>query len=208
MTGATSLRVRRGLARLAAGLTIGVVLVGCAGPVGTKQSDPTVVLRELGRSATTSGEPTWQTRNALLEQGLLLEFEERPEQALAALHQAMVAAGGDVDLLFALAELSFLHGQHTAQPAWELAAAVYAYAFLFPEGSGAAPGRFDPRLRIAAEWKPADLAAVSGLIAARRLSLDGLITHRAPARDAETAYRTAFTDPACLKMVLDWREVR
>ena len=151
MTGPTSLRVRRGLARLAAGLTVGLVLVGCAGPVGTKQSDPTVVLRELGRSATTSGEPTWQTRNVLLEQGLLLEFEERPEQALAALHQAMVAAGGDVDLLFALAELSFLHGQQTAQPAWELAAAVYAYAFLFPEGSGAAPGRFDPRLRIAAD---------------------------------------------------------
>jgi 3-hydroxyethyl bacteriochlorophyllide a dehydrogenase len=66
----------------------------------------------------------------------------------------------------------------------------------------------EARLRIAAEWKPADLAAVSALIAARRLSLDGLITHRAPARDAEAAYRTAFTDPACLKMVLDWREVQ
>jgi 3-hydroxyethyl bacteriochlorophyllide a dehydrogenase len=66
----------------------------------------------------------------------------------------------------------------------------------------------EARLRIAAEWKPADLAAVSALIAAHRLSLDGLITHRAPAREAEAAYRTAFTDPACLKMVLDWREVQ
>jgi 3-hydroxyethyl bacteriochlorophyllide a dehydrogenase len=66
----------------------------------------------------------------------------------------------------------------------------------------------EARLRIAAEWKPADLAAVSALIAARRLSLDGLITHRVPAREAEAAYRTAFTDPACLKMVLDWREVQ
>lgn len=61
----------------------------------------------------------------------------------------------------------------------------------------------EARLRVAAEWKPADLAAVGALIAARRLALDGLITHRAPARDAEAAYRTAFTDPACLKMVLD-----
>jgi 3-hydroxyethyl bacteriochlorophyllide a dehydrogenase len=66
----------------------------------------------------------------------------------------------------------------------------------------------EARLRIAAEWKPADLVSVSALIAAHRLSLDGLITHRAPARDAEAAYRTAFTDPACLKMVLDWREVQ
>jgi 3-hydroxyethyl bacteriochlorophyllide a dehydrogenase len=66
----------------------------------------------------------------------------------------------------------------------------------------------EARFRIAAEWKPADLASVSALIAAQRLSLGELITHRAPARDAEAAYRTAFTDPACLKMVLDWREVQ
>ena len=37
------------------------------------------------------------------------------------------------------------------------------------------------------------------------LSLDGLITHRRDARDADAAYRTAFADPACLKMILDWR---
>ncbi|GIX09019.1 chlorophyll synthesis pathway protein BchC [Elioraea sp.] len=66
----------------------------------------------------------------------------------------------------------------------------------------------ETRIRVAAEWKAADLAAVGALIAARRLALDGLITHRLPAREAEAAYRTAFTDPACLKMVLDWREVQ
>jgi hypothetical protein len=63
----------------------------------------------------------------------------------------MVAAGGDPDLLFALAELTFLHGQATTKPDYHLAAAVYAYAFLFPEGTGWAPGRFDLRLRIAAD---------------------------------------------------------
>jgi bacteriochlorophyllide a dehydrogenase len=31
-----------------------------------------------------------------------------------------------------------------------------------------------------------------------------LITHRALAADAVVAYATAFTDPACLKMILDW----
>lgn len=61
------------------------------------------------------------------------------------------------------------------------------------------------RLRIAAEWQPTDLAAVTALVDSGRLSLDGLITHRAPAADARHAYETAFTDPACLKMVLDWR---
>jgi bacteriochlorophyllide a dehydrogenase len=63
----------------------------------------------------------------------------------------------------------------------------------------------EARLRIAAEWKPSDLAAVNHLVAAGALSLDGLISHRAAAKDAPSAYRTAFEQPDCLKMVLDWR---
>jgi pimeloyl-ACP methyl ester carboxylesterase len=137
-----------------------LVLAACAGPVGTNRADPKVVLRDLGRSATTTGEPTWQTRNALLEQGLLADFEERPEQTLATLHETMISTGGDPDLLFALAELSFLHGQTAAKPSYRLAGAIYAYAYLFPEGSGGAPGRFDPRLRIAADLYNWALAAV------------------------------------------------
>jgi 3-hydroxyethyl bacteriochlorophyllide a dehydrogenase len=64
----------------------------------------------------------------------------------------------------------------------------------------------EARLRVAAEWQPADLAAVRALVEAGKLSLDGLITHRERAARAALAYRTAFDDPACLKMVLDWSE--
>ncbi len=63
----------------------------------------------------------------------------------------------------------------------------------------------EARIRVAAQWQPADLQAVRALVESSRLSLDGLITHRAPADDANDAYRTAFSDPRCLKMVLDWR---
>jgi bacteriochlorophyllide a dehydrogenase len=62
------------------------------------------------------------------------------------------------------------------------------------------------RLRIASEWQPADLEATRRLMDEGRLSLDGLITHRAPADEAATAYATAFTDPTCLKMILDWSD--
>ena len=63
----------------------------------------------------------------------------------------------------------------------------------------------EARMRVAAQWQPSDMAAVTRLIAAGRLSLDGLITHRQPVAQAPDAYRTAFSDPACLKMILDWR---
>ena len=63
----------------------------------------------------------------------------------------------------------------------------------------------EARIRVAAEWKTADLVAVRDLAESGRLSLDGLITHRQEAMQADAAYRTAFGDPTCLKMVLDWR---
>lgn len=60
-------------------------------------------------------------------------------------------------------------------------------------------------IRAAAEWQRPDLLAVKELAESGRLSLDDLITHRDVAEHATDAYRTAFGDAACLKMVLDWR---
>ena len=63
----------------------------------------------------------------------------------------------------------------------------------------------EARIRVAAQWQPSDLTAVRDMAESGRLSLDGLITHRHDALSADAAYRTAFGDPACLKMTLDWR---
>ncbi len=63
----------------------------------------------------------------------------------------------------------------------------------------------EARFRVAAEWRAPDLTAVARLIESGALSLDGLITHVRSAEDAPFAYPTAFNDPSCLKMVLDWR---
>ena len=64
----------------------------------------------------------------------------------------------------------------------------------------------EARIRVAAQWQQADLIAVRDMAEAGTLSLDGLITHRHDALAADAAYRTAFGDPACLKMTLDWRD--
>lgn len=65
----------------------------------------------------------------------------------------------------------------------------------------------EARLRVAAEWNPADMIATRALVESGTLSLSGLVTHTRPAAEAAEAYQTAFTDPACLKMILDWSQV-
>jgi len=62
----------------------------------------------------------------------------------------------------------------------------------------------EARFRVAAEWQRDDLIATRALVESGALSLADLITHQAPAKDAPAAYRTAFEDPACLKMILNW----
>ncbi len=74
------------------------------------------------------------------------------------------------------------------------------------------PARFDfppafmreVRLRICAEWLPADLQAVAAMVNDGSLSLDGLITHHQPVANSAAAYAQAFSDDSCLKMILDW----
>ena len=67
--------------------------------------------------------------------------------------------------------------------------------------------RRELRIRIATEFQPDDLATSLALVGSGRLSLEGLVTHKVPASEAPTAYGQAFSDPNCLKMVFDWRDI-
>lgn len=64
----------------------------------------------------------------------------------------------------------------------------------------------EARFRIAAEWNKDDLTATRALVESGALSLGGLITHTSKAADAPGAYEAAFSDPACLKMMLNWKD--
>jgi len=63
----------------------------------------------------------------------------------------------------------------------------------------------EAHISVAAQWQASDLASVKEMVENGQLCLDGLITHRRAAAQAEGAYHTAFGDPGCLKMILDWR---
>jgi hypothetical protein len=135
-------------ALLVAALCLG--LGACGGPVRAVRVERTVAHRDLTRSVVTTGELSWATRDVLLERGLYDVFASHPEVAIAWLHRAMMEAHGDGDLLHALAETSYLHGQAAGRREYQLAATVYAYALLFPD-DGPRLGPFDPRFRSAAD---------------------------------------------------------
>ena len=62
----------------------------------------------------------------------------------------------------------------------------------------------EAKIAIAAEWQHADMGAALSLVQSNDVSLSGLITHRASPNQARDAYRTAFEDASCLKMILEW----
>ena len=51
------------------------------------------------------------------------------------------------------------------------------------------------------------MLATRDLVEGGALSLGGLITHAAGSERADKAYPTAFNDPGCLKMILDWKDI-
>ncbi|MEI7768823.1 MAG: zinc-binding dehydrogenase [Chloroflexales bacterium] len=65
----------------------------------------------------------------------------------------------------------------------------------------------EAQLLIAREWQfgtDGDLPRVRDLIASGELDVRGLLTHRVPLDRIQAAYRLAFEDPACLKVVVEW----
>jgi 3-hydroxyethyl bacteriochlorophyllide a dehydrogenase len=62
----------------------------------------------------------------------------------------------------------------------------------------------EAQIRAAAQWKKHDLLAVTRMVESGQLSLDGMITHTYKLGQALQAYEVAFSDPLCLKMMLDW----
>ena len=121
---------------------------GCATPVGVKRTSEQAVYRQLTASVLTSGKPSAYSMQFLERLSLFDEYKRDPKRALAKLHQGL---GGldEHDRMFALSELSYAYARKHHDQSYFLAAALYAYMFLFPDDAGTAPIPYDPRLRLA-----------------------------------------------------------
>src|SRR5262245_3076227 len=127
--------------RTRAAIAVLALLGGCGVPVTVQREDARTVHRELTRNVLTAGEVRDATRNVLFQWELFDAFNDQPAAALVKLHGIVVAGKGTADDIFALAELSFLHAESSGQRPYYLAAAVYAWAFLFPNGADTPPLR-------------------------------------------------------------------
>lgn len=155
-----------------------------------------VMGRLLARMTVISGapEPTvWETQAVRMDgaEGYkVLHPDDDPRKD----YQAIYDVSGDSDLLDKLISRLAPGGEVVLAGFYKKDLHFsYAQAFLR-----------EAQIRTAAEWKRADLLAVTELVNTGRLSLDGLITHHQSPRQALAAYEVAFGDPLCLKMILDW----
>jgi pimeloyl-ACP methyl ester carboxylesterase len=128
-----------------------LLLSGCATPIQVVRLDPTDVERELDSNVISTGRLSEFTLIVLHREDLSEYFQDYPDAAIAILYRMVAAGKSSPDTLFALAEMSFHRAEETGQHAYFLAAAVYAYAFLFPEDAKQRPSAFDPRFRTACD---------------------------------------------------------
>jgi pimeloyl-ACP methyl ester carboxylesterase len=114
--------------------------------------DPVAVQRDLTRSILSSDTLSAPTRNSLFLNDLQGRWQDDPRGAIAVLNAKVVAQSKPRrDDVFALAELSFAYAEQANDPAYDRAAAVYAWFFLFATDEETPVVPFDLRTRVAAD---------------------------------------------------------
>jgi pimeloyl-ACP methyl ester carboxylesterase len=131
-----------------------VVLTGCVAPIGADKTTPALAYRQTHENPVGHGQPSPQTRTVLHRFEQVERFEKSPDDVLQKILQKAVETR-DRDLLFALSELNYLAAEklrHSVKK-WEerdardyyLASALFAWLFLFGDGSAELPNVFDER---------------------------------------------------------------
>ncbi len=148
-------------AALVPALALAVIVAGCAGrPMGADKVSPRIAYAQVEENALSSSRPSAATISLIHQYDLDKLAADRPDEAVRRLHELALSTG-DRNLLFALAELSYVAGERIrgSLKAWEprdarnfyLGSAVYAYLFLFGDAATNMPSPFDRRFRIACD---------------------------------------------------------
>lgn len=158
------------------------LVAGCQSPhvVQVRANRHESVFHDLQQNLVTAQGPSARTEQLLRRLDLSGKFRRDPLEVLALLDRECRAEPSP-DIVFALAELSFLTGKRL-QPlnkrvATSLygATVAYAYFYLFDEEVGTLPDAYDPRFRLACDLYNNALARCIRLTQSREIRLDDAI---------------------------------
>ncbi|HBK06306.1 MAG TPA: alpha/beta hydrolase [Acetobacteraceae bacterium] len=134
-------------------LALLLVVTACSDPVSVQRVDLRTAYDTINRTALSGNTLSDATRIVLRRNALLDAFASYPDAVIDALRGQAIARGMPWDDLFALAELNYFRGRQTASKPHLLAAALYAYAVLFPGDNVAdRPGPYTSQFRQAANF--------------------------------------------------------
>ena len=136
-----------------------LILVGCRAPIGADRTSTRMAYQALTRNAL-KRDISDASFVVLHRYDLTEAFQKHPEEVLQQLHEH-ACEDNRRDLLFALAELNYLHGEmlHRSVKPWEpgraadffLGSAVYSWFYLLGDGEEPLPNPYDRRFRVSCD---------------------------------------------------------
>jgi pimeloyl-ACP methyl ester carboxylesterase len=159
---------------------LGLALTGCVAPIGADRVSTRQAYAQVEANALRTGKASATTVAILHRYDLDRLAARQPDEAVRQLHQKALATG-ERDPLFALAELSYVAGNHIRRSVkpWDprdardyyLGSAVYAWLFLFGQTKDALPSAFDRQFRDACDFYSYSL----GLALTERKGTNGVV---------------------------------
>jgi hypothetical protein len=141
-------------------LILVLFLCSCATPIGVNKVEMREAYRTIRTNALNADSISSDTTMLLKRYDLLKRFEKDTAAVIALLHEK-ARQDNRRDILFALAELSFYHGEklrkatlaedQSLAPDYFLMSAIYAYQYLLGKAGEDSPGTYDRRLQIAGD---------------------------------------------------------
>jgi pimeloyl-ACP methyl ester carboxylesterase len=158
MSGKTKIHITavRLISRLLAPFLLLGLLAGCSIPIGVARVSTAESYRQSTANPLNEGVPSTATRVVLQRYDLTRAATDDPVKAIRSLHET-TKVDERRDILFALAELSYLQGERLQgsnslddiahAPDYYLLSAVYAYLYLLGDGKEPPPSAWDVRFR-------------------------------------------------------------
>lgn len=126
-----------------------VVLAGCAAPIGVEKISSRQAQRAFNDNVLSTGKLSANARILLRRMSQEEAWKDDPAEVLAYLHSRLLVPSTEftaelrMSLLDDMAELAFSHATKSGDRRYFLAAAMYAWVYLFPEEGSPHPPPLD-----------------------------------------------------------------